>query len=475
MQCDLLLQGGRVVDPKNGVDEWADVAIEDGRVCEVSAGLDPGDASEVHDVSGMVVMPGVIDLHVHTSRRHKGYNAHRMMARAGVVTALDMGGPLDEFLEFSRCNSAGLNMAGLQAVRPGYTTKDEDPGTSELTNLLEDSLQRGAIGLKILGGHYPLTPDSTRRIIEICNQHKKHVAFHSGTTRTPGNVDGLLESIELAEGLRLHLPHINSYCRGAVRGATQEISEALQALRGQDNLFTEAYLAIINGTSGRCTDGLPESLATRRCLEEGGYEATEEGLRRAIVNGYARVGKESGGENVNVTGEEALEEWENHDSVVSVNFPVNPAEGRLLCAVARDENGDFIVDAISTDGGGHPRNVAVECGLGLVRSQGLTLRDFVQKTSWMPAEILGLPDKGHLGRGADGDVTVVDPGRCRPVMSFNGGRLIMHRGAVVGDDTTIITTEHGRRAIEELNLRAYVADMRDGIFYADDPRAVLRQ
>jgi len=474
VQCDVLLQNARVVDPRNGVDGQFDLAISDEVVCGVERKLEPQDASEVYDVSGMVVMPGVIDLHVHTSRRHKGYNAHRMMARAGVVTALDLGGPLDEFLEFCRNNPAGLNMAALQAVRPGHTTRDEDPGPSEIADVLQESVERGALGLKILGGHYPLTPEATRRIMEVCNEHRKHVAFHSGTTRTPGNVDGLLESIDLAEGLRLHLPHINSYCRGAVRGATQEISEALEALQGRENLFTEAYLAIINGTSGRCTDGLPESLATRRCLEEGGYEATQEGLRRAIIDGYARVGKESSGENINVTGEEALEEWKYRDTVVSVNFPVNPAEGRLLCAVARDDTGDFIVDAISTDGGGHPRNVAVECGLALVRTQGLTMNEFVQKTSWMPAEIIGLPGKGHLAPGADGDVTVVDPERCRPVMSFNRGRLIMHRGAVVGNETTVITTEHGRKAIQDMGLRAYTADTQDGIFYADDPRAALK-
>ncbi len=455
-----------MVDPGNDFQGAADIGIKDGVVAEIAPELDPTRAGTVYDLSGKIVMPGVIDLHVHTSRRHKGYNAHRMMARAGVVTALDMGGPLPEFMEYNRTAGAGLNMAGLQEVRPGFTVKDEDPREGEIETLLQESLDAGAIGLKLLGGHYPMTPDATRRVIEVCNRARAHVAFHSGTTATPGNIDGFLESVELARGLRLHIPHINSYCRGATRGPLEESTEALEALKGQDNLFTESYLATINGTSARCIDGFPESHATRRCLEEKGYEPTIDGLRQAIVDGYARIGMECGGENVNVTGEQALKVWLEADTAVSANFPVNSPVSRFLCAVARDETGSFIVDAISTDGGGHPRNVAVEYGMALVRAEGLTLMELVQKISWTPARILGLPHKGHLGAGADGDITVVDPELSRAVMSFNAGRMIMHQGAVVGDGTTVITTDAGKKAVEQMGLTPYVSRREDGIFYA---------
>lgn len=457
-----------MVDPANGFEGTADVGIAEGCVGEVAPELDPGRSAVVHDVSGLVVMPGVVDLHVHTSRRHRGYNAHRMMARAGVVTALDMGGPLDEFLEFSRYSSAGLNLAGLQQVRPGHTVRGDDPGVGQIRDLLEESVEAGAIGLKLLGGHYPMTPGATRRVIEICNEQQRYVAFHSGTTHTPGNIEGFAESVELAGELRLHIPHINSYCRGGLRSPLEETTEALSLLEGRRNLFTESYLATINGTSGRCIDGVPESQATGRCLMERGYEPTQGGLREAILDGYARVGSEFGGENINVTGREGVQAWLAEDTVVSVNFPVNSAVSRFLCAVSRDDQGRFIVDAISTDGGGHPRNVAVEYGLALVRAEGLTLGEFVQKTAWAPAAIMGLPGKGHLGVGADADITVVDLDRCRAVMSFNAGEMIMYRGAVTGSGTTIITSEAGESAVQKLGLRTCVARVQDGIFYAED-------
>ncbi len=467
MKFDMVLSGGWVVDPANGFEGTADVGIAEGSVAQVAPELDPGKSAVVHDVSGLVVMPGVVDMHVHTSRRHKGHNAHRMMAKAGVVTALDMGGPLDEFFEFSKHNSAGLNLAGLQQVRPGHTVAGDDPGEGEIRGLLEQSIEEGAVGLKLLGGHYPMTPEATRSVIEVCNAQRRYVAFHSGTTRTPGDLEGFVESVELAGELRLHIPHINSYCRGVQGSPLAETAEALSVLKGRPNLFTESYLATINGTSGRCIDGVPESQATQRCLMERGYEPTAGGLQEAIRDGYARVTREYGAENINVTGEEAVEAWLAEETVVSVNFPVNSAVSRFLCAVSRDENDRFIVDAISTDGGGHPRNVAVEHGLALVRAEGLTLSELVQKISWAPATILGLPAKGHLGVGADADLTVVDLERCNAVMSFNAGNLIMYRGAVMGSGTTIITSEAGERAVQKRGLDTYVARLEDGIFYGE--------
>ena len=59
-----LIRGGRVVDPSQDFDGFADVLIEDGEVIEVSAGIDAPDA-EVVDAAGLVVTPGLIDIHVH--------------------------------------------------------------------------------------------------------------------------------------------------------------------------------------------------------------------------------------------------------------------------------------------------------------------------------------------------------------------------------------------------------------------------
>jgi dihydroorotase len=64
-EYDLLLRGGHVIDPRNGIDGPRDVAIWEGRVAAVAEGLDAARARAVVDVSGLYVTPGLVDIHVH--------------------------------------------------------------------------------------------------------------------------------------------------------------------------------------------------------------------------------------------------------------------------------------------------------------------------------------------------------------------------------------------------------------------------
>ncbi|MGD9137317.1 MAG: amidohydrolase family protein, partial [Desulfobacterales bacterium] len=145
---DILLKGGIVVDPVNRPTGIADVAIVNGKISQIGSDLDPGLAGQTIEVAGKHVLPGIIDLHVHVSSWLGGRHGHRMMAAAGVTTALDMSGPVDSVIEMARDYGAGLNLAVLQYVRPGHTVKDTNPETDELEDLLQKSLVQGAYGLK---------------------------------------------------------------------------------------------------------------------------------------------------------------------------------------------------------------------------------------------------------------------------------------------------------------------------------------
>jgi len=62
---DLLLKGGHVIDGKNKISAVRDVAILDGRIAEVAADIPAAKAAKVVDVSGLYVVPGLVDMHVH--------------------------------------------------------------------------------------------------------------------------------------------------------------------------------------------------------------------------------------------------------------------------------------------------------------------------------------------------------------------------------------------------------------------------
>src|SRR5690349_15103865 len=93
---DLLLAGGRVIDPAAAVDGIRDVAIKDGRIVAVDPALPREDAASVIDVSDKLVLPGLIDTHAHVFEHVSGrfgLNADMVGVHSGVTTVIDQGGP----------------------------------------------------------------------------------------------------------------------------------------------------------------------------------------------------------------------------------------------------------------------------------------------------------------------------------------------------------------------------------------------
>ena len=88
---DLVLKGGRVIDPAQERDEIADVAFADGRVAAVGAALGP--AREERDVAGRIVVPGLIDLHTHVywGGTSLGVDADAYAKPSGITTVVDAG------------------------------------------------------------------------------------------------------------------------------------------------------------------------------------------------------------------------------------------------------------------------------------------------------------------------------------------------------------------------------------------------
>ena len=101
-EFDLLVKGGRVVDGRNRLDSIMDVAIADGKIAEVAADIPVSRAQQVVDAAGLLVTPGLVDIHVHAfygtethSAYSNGFNAlppDGFTLRNGVTTVVDVGG-----------------------------------------------------------------------------------------------------------------------------------------------------------------------------------------------------------------------------------------------------------------------------------------------------------------------------------------------------------------------------------------------
>ena len=99
---DLLIRGGRVIDPKSGTDGVRDVAVAGGKIAKVAAGIPPSEAKQVVDATGLLVTPGLVDMHVHVfhGTEEDAYLSNGLTAlppdgfvlRACTTTIADAGG-----------------------------------------------------------------------------------------------------------------------------------------------------------------------------------------------------------------------------------------------------------------------------------------------------------------------------------------------------------------------------------------------
>ncbi len=156
-RADLLLRGGRVIDPANGLDGVADVAIRNGRVVSVGAGAQDTAARREIDVSGAIVTPGFIDMHVHVYEWVTNFGAPPDAAgiQSGATTIVDQGssgawtfGGFKHFIaDASRTDVrafVSINVAGaLQGGMEGTTL--HNPGMVDVDGLVRTAAEHPQI------------------------------------------------------------------------------------------------------------------------------------------------------------------------------------------------------------------------------------------------------------------------------------------------------------------------------------------
>ncbi len=144
MMWDLLLKGGTLIDPAQGIHAARDVAFAGDSVAAVGADLPPAGAAEVIDCEGRIVAPGMIDLHVHVfwGVSHYGIEPDPYCIARGVTTAVDAGSAgADTFPGFRKYVidvSATRLFAQLNISSQGMLTRE----IGELDNLLHASVPK---------------------------------------------------------------------------------------------------------------------------------------------------------------------------------------------------------------------------------------------------------------------------------------------------------------------------------------------
>jgi N-acyl-D-aspartate/D-glutamate deacylase len=453
-QYDLIIQGGRVIDPETGLDAVRNVGINDGKIARIAETELSG--KRVISAKGLIVSPGFIDLHQHG----QDLENQRMKALDGVTTALEMeiGKPdVTSFLKrqeghsLLNYGSTASHVAARSLVfgpplpdtglLPKSGPATNNPATPEQIAKIKDRLRHeldaGALGIG-MGIQY--TPGATRseviQMFQFAAENKLPVFTHvrsAGKVEPGSSVESISEVIGAVAvtGASLHIVHINSSCGSDVPECMQMVAGA--RARGLD-VTTEAYP----------------------------YEAGMTAINSALFNPGWQAKYDISYQNLMLpeTGERLTKE-----RFEELHASSNPQ------LVITFTNTMQVIDAlipnplimIASDGEkGHPRDAGTYSRVlsRYVREQGtLTLMDGLRKMTLMPAQWLekSTPEgrkKGRLQEGADADITVFDLQTIKDQSTFQhplepsvGVQYLVVGGAVVIDQGKILPNVFPGRAL----------------------------
>jgi N-acyl-D-aspartate/D-glutamate deacylase len=453
-QYDLVIEGGRVIDPETGLDSVRNVGIRDGKIVRISPGALSG-RRMVH-AAGLVVAPGFIDLHQHA----QNLESQRLKALDGVTTALELeiGAPdVAEFLKSKEGRSLinyGTSASHVAAralvfgaplpageILPKSGAATDLPATPEQIEAIRGRLRAelDAGGLAIgMGIQY--TPGATRLevidMFRLAAERRLPVYTHmrsAGRVEPGSAIESVSEVIGAAAitGAALHIVHIHSTC---LRDSLECLSmvEGARA-RGLD-VTTEAYPYIAGMTAVNSAVFNP-------------------GWREKLGIDYGDLVLPDTGEHLT---KERFEELHNSSTSQWVLVFANTQE-----MVDRVIPHPLVM--IASDGlESHPRNAGTYSRVlaQYVREKGtLTLMDAIRKMTLMPAEMLerstpAARQKGRLQEGCDADIVVFDAATIRDQSTFAkpmepsvGVRYLVVGGIVVVDEGKVVPDVLPGRAI----------------------------
>jgi cytosine/adenosine deaminase-related metal-dependent hydrolase len=460
-QYDLVLEGGRVMDPETGLDAVRNVGVRDGKIARIASETLSG--RRIVHADGLVVAPGFIDLHQH------GQDAasQRVKALDGVTTALEMEIGVPDVAQFLQAKAGhslinyGTSASHVAAralvfgaplpsgeILPKSGPATDRSATPEQIEAIRQRLRAelDAGGLAVgMGIQY--TPGATRLevidMFRLAAERALPVYTHVrsvGRVEPGSSIESISEVIGAAAitGASLHIVHINSSC-------LQDSLECLSMVEGARarglDVTTEAYPYI------------PGMTAINSALFNPGWQ-------EKLGISYPQLVLPDTGEHLT---KERFEELHNSSKTKWVLIYANTQE-------VVDKVIPHPLVMIASDGAeGHPRNAGTYSRVlaQYVREKGtITLMDALRKMTLMPAQMLerstpAARQKGRLQQGVDADIVVFDPATIsdrstfqKPMEPSIGVHYLLVGGTVVVDDGKVVLDVFPGRALLGPSKRA---------------------
>ena len=347
---DLVITGGRVIDPANNVDANLDIAVSNGKIAAVEANIDKTSTKRVVDANGLVVTPGLIDLHTH--------------AAGGIRKPIN-----DDFMV--------------------------DPDTAGVSAGVTTILDAGSIGALNSGGlvNY-LAPNAKTRLLALLNIGKMGVANlpevkSSSDIDHASSVQVIRSAPSIIKGVKARM------VSPGISALGNDMPKAAKAITDEAGGFVMVHVGDIAGQDPIAADLTP-SLLTDILTKGDVVTHTLSGAVGALLADGSLISQVQ----------------EARDNGVYFDVGVGGGNFTFASAQAVIDQG-FMPDTISSDitamgiyAG--PVFSLTEC-MGKVMTLGISFEDAIRMTTSKPAEILGIADDlGSLSVGTTADISIVD-------------------------------------------------------------------
>jgi dihydroorotase len=287
----ILLKNGHVIDPKNKIDDERDVLIEDGLIKEVAEEIHPDEGDRVIDCGGLLVVPGLIDMHLHLGDLFEvSTNPIFCAAEDGVTLGLspgagntfmapsllgaevDHGVPINLGVYLGAANVLGTQLDTDELIQLFKGELDADTMSSKMTrNSITNTTAALCVGIKDHMGHFIMSDENIDKIFKITSEAKLIYMSH---TQDPEHAERLAS---LSKGRPLHLAHATAAGCGTHMDPVEGMQRVLDLIGG--NITGEFVTTML-----RAGGGSREGLQMPKAAQKLAYDALESGKVKILIS-----------------------------------------------------------------------------------------------------------------------------------------------------------------------------------------------